>query len=115
MPEAKITITAIDEASDKLNKIYDSVKRMEQGQKAAGDSSNFLKSNLDGLATSLTGMSFTTLGMTVALAGFVKQSAFAADEMNAVHNRAEALFGSDFPKMIAQSEDLANQFGRNAS
>src|SRR5207247_1542720 len=46
---------------------------------------------------------------------FVGESARAADAMNALHNRAEVIFGHDFLLMEQRATDLGHEFGRSGT
>lgn len=114
MAEAKITIQAVDEASDKLQNIYQATQRLEQAQMASTEQAGKFGGSLNDLSKSLTGMDLSTLAAAAAFEEFARRSVLAADDLNAVHNRAEALFGTDYPKMIEQTNALAEAYGRNS-
>lgn len=46
---------------------------------------------------------------------FAKSSAEAADELEAVHNRASVIFGEDFPKMEKAADAMGEKFNRSSS
>ncbi len=113
--QAKITLSADDQATAVLQRAAQSFEQLEQGtRKAQEGMSQF---NLASVAMVATGVS--AANVLEKAVGWLKNTAEeavrAADRLEAMHNRAQVIFGTDFPRMEAGADALGLALHRSGN
>lgn len=111
------------EARNEFRTFNDAVIKAASGVKPLEDAGNRGAKSFNLLGTAARAASFalgvlgvnSVIGITNKLVGFVKESLNASVALQAVENRAKAIFGDSFPKITAATQRMAEQFKRSTS
>src|SRR5438128_2210182 len=98
--QAKITITAEDQASAVVRQVADSFSQIDQGGRQAAEGIGSF--NLSTVASVAAGMGLVTTvqGAARALLDFGTSALDAGAQMQTLTNRASVLFGASFPQAM---------------
>src|SRR4051812_4180525 len=114
MPDTEVSIRlqAVDNASDKLEKVQQATEGLDGGLRKA--SSSF---DASAVASAALGFSLANLAVsaTSAFKSIVIESVNAADHLQLLQNRAEVLFGERFPQASAAIDRMAVSLNRDRS